>query len=95
MVDSSSSVVSEDSHDGMHKNLRYYVTNPSTEASIQNSNRNVPRLFKIRYVSTDLDRCTCCRLELRVGMKTDRIRTDITDIVFVFIFMSGFGFEYG
>jgi hypothetical protein len=30
-----------------------------------------------------------------VGMKTDRIRTDITDIVFVFIFMSGFGFEYG
>jgi hypothetical protein len=29
------------------------------------------------------------------GMKTDRIRTDITDIVFVFIFMSGFGFEYG
>jgi hypothetical protein len=33
----------------------------------------------------------CCS----VGMKTDRIRTDITDIVFVFIFMSGFGFEYG
>jgi hypothetical protein len=31
----------------------------------------------------------------RVGMKTDRIQTDITDIVFVFIFMSGFGFEYG
>jgi hypothetical protein len=30
-----------------------------------------------------------------LGMKTDRIRTDITDIVFVFIFMSGFGFEYG
>jgi hypothetical protein len=29
------------------------------------------------------------------GMKTDRIRTDITDIVFVFIFMSGFGFEHG
>jgi hypothetical protein len=29
-----------------------------------------------------------------VGMKTDRIRTDITDIVFVFIFMFGFGFEY-
>jgi hypothetical protein len=29
-----------------------------------------------------------------VGMKTDRIRTDITDIVFVFVFMSGFGFEY-
>jgi hypothetical protein len=32
---------------------------------------------------------------LQVGMKTDRIRTNITDIVFVFIFMSGFGFEYG
>jgi hypothetical protein len=30
-----------------------------------------------------------------LGMKTDRIRMDITDIVFVFIFMSGFGFEYG
>jgi hypothetical protein len=29
------------------------------------------------------------------GMKTDRIRTDITAIIFVFIFMSGFGFEYG
>jgi hypothetical protein len=33
--------------------------------------------------------------EALVGMKTDRIRTDITDIVFVFIFISGFGFEYG
>jgi hypothetical protein len=32
---------------------------------------------------------------LSSGMKTDRIRTDITDIVFVFVFMSGFGFEYG
>jgi hypothetical protein len=32
--------------------------------------------------------------EMRLGMKTDRIRTDITDIVFVFVFMSGFGFEY-
>jgi hypothetical protein len=32
---------------------------------------------------------------VQVGMKTDRIRTDITDIVFVFIFMFGFGFEYG
>ena len=30
-----------------------------------------------------------------LGMKTDRIRTDITDITFVFIFLSGFGFEYG
>jgi hypothetical protein len=29
----------------------------------------------------------------QVGMKTDRIRTDIIDIVFVFIFMFGFGFE--
>jgi hypothetical protein len=28
-------------------------------------------------------------------MKTDWIRTDITDIIFVFIFMFGFGFEYG
>ena len=34
-------------------------------------------------------------LSLQVGMKTDRIRTDITDITFVFIFLSGFGFEYG
>jgi hypothetical protein len=33
--------------------------------------------------------------KLCLGMKTDRIRTDITDIVFVFIFMSGFGFKYG
>ena len=32
---------------------------------------------------------------LRVGMKTDRIQTDITDITFVFIFLFGFGFEYG
>jgi hypothetical protein len=32
---------------------------------------------------------------LDIGMKTDRIRTDITDIIFVFIFMFGFGFEYG
>jgi hypothetical protein len=32
---------------------------------------------------------------VQLGMKTDRIRTDITDIVFVFVFMSGFGFEYG
>ena len=30
-----------------------------------------------------------------VGMKTDRIRTDITDIIFVFTFLVGFGFEYG
>ena len=30
-----------------------------------------------------------------VGMKTDRIRMDITDITLVFIFLSGFGFEYG
>ena len=29
-----------------------------------------------------------------VGMKTVRIWTDITDITFVFIFLSGFGFEY-
>jgi hypothetical protein len=31
---------------------------------------------------------------LQAGMKTDRIRTDITDIIFVFIFLVGFGFEY-
>jgi hypothetical protein len=31
----------------------------------------------------------------RMRMKTDRIRRHITEIVFVFIFMSGFGFEYG
>ena len=30
-----------------------------------------------------------------VGMKTDRIRTDIIDIIFVFIFLVRFGFEYG
>ena len=29
------------------------------------------------------------------GMKTDRIRTDIIDIIFVFIFLVGFRFEYG
>jgi hypothetical protein len=28
-------------------------------------------------------------------MYTDRIRTDITDILFVFIFSIGFGFEHG
>ena len=28
-------------------------------------------------------------------MKTDRIRTDIIDITFVFIFLFEFGFEYG
>ena len=30
-----------------------------------------------------------------LGIKTDRIWTDITDITFVFIFLSGFRFEYG
>jgi len=30
-----------------------------------------------------------------LGMKTDQIRTDITDIIFVFIFLVGFGFKYG
>jgi hypothetical protein len=29
------------------------------------------------------------------GMKTDRIRTDITHIIFVFIFLFGFGFGHG
>ena len=32
--------------------------------------------------------------ESRVGMKTDRIRTDISDIIFVFIFLVRFEFEY-
>jgi len=31
----------------------------------------------------------------RVGMKTDRIQTDITDIVFVFIFVFEYGVRYG
>ena len=35
------------------------------------------------------------RVAVAVGMKTDRIRTDITHIIFVFIFLVGFGFEYG
>jgi len=30
-----------------------------------------------------------------IGMKTDRIRTDIINIIFVFIFLVEFGFEYG
>jgi hypothetical protein len=46
-------------------------------------------------VVADSDPKTCGRSHLGLGMKTDRIRTDITDIVFVFVFMSGFGFEYG
>ena len=33
--------------------------------------------------------------QVQIGMKTDRIRTDITDIIFVFIFLVGFEFEYG
>jgi len=32
---------------------------------------------------------------VRTGMKTDRIWTDITNIIFVFIFLVGFRFEYG
>jgi len=32
---------------------------------------------------------------MQVGMKTDRIRTDITHIIFVFIFLFGFGFGHG
>ena len=31
----------------------------------------------------------------QAGMKTDRMRTHITDIIFVFIFLVRFGFEYG
>ena len=30
-----------------------------------------------------------------IGMKTDRIRTDITYIIFVFIFLFEFGFGHG
>ena len=30
-----------------------------------------------------------------IGMKTDRIWTNITNIIFVFIFLFGLGFEYG
>ena len=30
-----------------------------------------------------------------IEMKTDRIRTDNIDIIFVFIFLVEFGFEYG
>jgi len=36
-----------------------------------------------------------CEQRRRVGMKTDRIRTDIIDIIFVFVFLVEFGFEYG
>ena len=32
---------------------------------------------------------------LQLGMKTDRVRTDITHIIFVFIFLFGFGFGHG
>jgi hypothetical protein len=31
---------------------------------------------------------------LHLGIKTDRIRTDITHIIFVFIFLFGFGFGH-
>jgi len=39
--------------------------------------------------------CVRSYLGSELGMKTDRIRTDITDIIFVFIFLVGVGFEYG
>ena len=32
---------------------------------------------------------------IHLGMKTDRIRMDTTDITFVFIFLFGIEFEYG
>jgi len=44
---------------------------------------NIVPLWKL-YIS---DSC--------VGMKTDRIRTDINDIIFVFIFVVGFGSKHG
>jgi len=34
-------------------------------------------------------------LPLYVGMKTNRIRTDINDIVFIFIFVFEYGVGYG
>ena len=41
------------------------------------------------------DETSKASLMVEVGMKTDRIRTNITDIIFVFIFLVGFIFEYG
>ena len=35
------------------------------------------------------------RMAPKGRVKTDRIRMDITDIIFIFIFLVGFGFEYG
>jgi hypothetical protein len=43
-------------------------------------------------------RCTCelaaCPAWVSAAMKTDGIRTNITDIIFVFMFLSGFKFKY-
>jgi hypothetical protein len=49
------------------------------------------RVSRGRFGSSIVD---CRAHALVLGMKTDRIRTNITDIIFVFIFMSGFEFEY-
>ena len=35
------------------------------------------------------------RHHIQLAMKTDRIRTNIIDIIFIFIFLVRFGFEYG
>jgi hypothetical protein len=45
-------------------------------------------LFLILLLSRAALLCTA-------GMKTDRIRMDMADITFVFIFLVRFGFEYG
>ena len=55
-----------------------------------NSFRPRSRVAQLRPEDREVKVCT-----LAVGMKTDQIRMDITDITFVFIFLSGFGFEYG
>jgi hypothetical protein len=70
----------EDNRDGLALDCCSRV-----EVHRQMMNTHTSRACQHRYMMT----------EPGVGMKTDRIRTDITDIVFVFVFMSGFGFEYG
>jgi len=52
-----------------------------------------PLLFFSRFPSSA--RAQPSARTFLVGMKTDRIRTDIVDTIFVFIFLLGFGFEHG
>jgi hypothetical protein len=57
-----------------------------------------PKSYRItdEYEDDSFDRMNINGWELsHLGMKTDRIRTDITDIIFVFTFLVVFGFEYG